>query len=138
MPPDPTSRDPRRALLRDVIPAAVYVGGIFYTGLIRLAPLPEVGFVPADKLLHALVFAGLALLLVRAGRSLFPHASPSRRLFAAVFLASLVGALLEICQSFVPYRSAEFLDWLADTLGALGAAGLFALFLQLVPWRAHG
>lgn len=138
MHPDSTSRDRRLAFLGGVFPAAIYIGCIFYTGLIRIAPLPEVGFVPTDKLLHALVFAGLALLLVRAERVVLPQTSPGRRLLLALLLASLVGELLEICQSFVPYRSAEFLDWLADTLGALGAVGLFGLFMQLVSRRAHG
>ncbi len=138
IPPDPTSRDRRLALGADVFPAAAYVGAIFYTGLIRLAKLPEVGFMPTDKLLHALAFGGLALLLVRAARALLPRHPFGRRLVLAVIGASLFGALLELCQSFVPYRSAEFLDWLADTLGAACAVGLFALFLQLVPRRAHG
>jgi VanZ family protein len=138
MPPDPSSRDPRLAFIVDVLPASAYVGAIFYTGLIRLAKLPEVGFMPTDKLLHALAFAGLALLLVRATRVLLPRAALRRRLLFAVFLASLVGALLEVCQAFVPYRSAELLDWVADTIGALAAVGLFALYLQFVPRRAHG
>jgi VanZ family protein len=138
IPPDPTSRDRRLALVTDVFPAAAYVGVIFYTGLIRLAKLPEVGFIPTDKLLHALAFGCLALLLARAARALLPRRHPRTRLVFAVLGASLFGALLEVCQSFVPYRSAEFLDWLADTLGAACAVGLLALFLQLVPRRAHG
>ena len=121
------------------MPTVAYVGVIFYTGLVRVPRLPEVvGFIPTDKLLHALVFAGLALLLARAERTFWLQMSTRARLTIAVFAASFVGALLEVCQSIVPYRSAEFLDWLADTLGAICAAGLIALFLQLVPRRAHG
>ncbi|HWZ93274.1 MAG TPA: VanZ family protein [Polyangiaceae bacterium] len=138
MPPDPSSRDPQLAFVLDVLPASAYVVVIFYTGLIRLAKLPEVGFMPTDKLLHALAFAGLALLLVRATRVLLPRASLRRRLSFAVFLASFVGALLEVCQAFVPYRSAELLDWVADTVGALAAAVAIVLYLRLVPRRAHG
>jgi VanZ family protein len=138
IPPDPTSRDRRLAFVTDVFPAAAYVGAIFYTGLIRLAKLPELGLVPTDKLLHAVAFGGLALLLVRAGRVLLPRVSFGRRLSLAALGASLLGALLEVCQSFVPYRSAELLDWLADTVGASCAALLLALFVQFVPRRAHG
>jgi hypothetical protein len=75
IPADPTSRDRRLALLTDVLPAVAYVGAIFYAGLIRLAELPQVGFVPTDKLLHALAFGALALLLVRAVRVFLPDAS---------------------------------------------------------------
>jgi VanZ family protein len=125
-------------LVTDVFPAAAYVGAIFYTGLIRLAELPELGVVPTDKLLHAAAFGGLALLLVRAGRALLPRLTFGKRLLFGALGASFFGALLEVCQYFVPYRSAEFLDWVADTVGASCAIGLLALFVQLVPRRAHG
>jgi VanZ family protein len=138
IPPQLTPRDQRLALITDILPATIYVGAIFYAGLIRLGRLPEVGFVPTDKLLHTLAFGGLALLLIRTARALLPRATLQKRLYFAVFLSSLAGALLEVCQSFVPYRSAEFLDWLADTVGASLAVGLFALFLRFVPRRAHG
>ena len=120
------------------MPASVYLAFVFYTGLIRLGKLPEVGFVATDKLLHALVFGGLSLLLVRAARSLWPALSLTRRLGFGLVLSSFFGALLEVCQFFVAYRSADFLDWLADTLGALLAVLLCGLFLWLIPRRAHG
>lgn len=138
IPPQSTSRIQRLALLTDVLPATVYAAIIFYAGLIRLAPLPEVGFVPTDKALHAVTFGGLALLLVRAIRFVWPTSSPGKRLLFAVLLASVIGALLEVCQLFVPYRSAEFLDWMADTVGAAAAVGLLALLLPHLQQRAHG
>ena len=118
------------AVAVDVVPAATYVGVIFYTGLIRIPALPEAPFVPTDKLLHALVFGGLVWLAMRAARVLLPHATPGKRVVASVLFSSLVGASLEICQYFVPYRSAEFLDWVADTVGALLVAGLLTLLLR--------
>ncbi len=90
---------------------------------------------PTDKLLHALSFGGLALLLVRAARALWQSSEPSGRLWFGVCGSSFFGATLEICQYFVPYRSAEFLDWLADTVGAVLAVGLLALVLRAK--RAH-
>jgi VanZ family protein len=136
--PQPTARIQRLALLTDVLPAALYASVIFYAGLIRLAPLPEMGFVPTDKALHALTFGGLALLLVRAIRFVRPKSSSGKRLLFAVLLASFMGGLLEVCQLFVPYRSAEFLDWLADTVGAAAAVGLLALLLLCLQERARG
>jgi VanZ family protein len=138
IPSAPAKRDRSRALVTDVAPAVGYTGAVFYSGLIRLGPLPEVGFIATDKLLHAVVFGGLALLIARAARVLLPRSPIGRRLSFGVFGASFLGALLEVCQMFVPYRSAEFLDWLADTVGACCAVAAFALFLQLVPRRAHG
>jgi VanZ family protein len=138
IPPHQTPGVEPAVLIRDVFPAAAYVGVIFYTGLIRLGKLPEVGFVATDKLLHALVFGGLAILLARAARVLLPGMPVPKRLAVAVLGASFLGALLEVCQLLVSYRSAEFLDWLADTVGAVGAAGLCALYVQLTSRRAHG
>jgi VanZ family protein len=126
------------ALIADVVPATIYVGAVFYTGLIRIGKLPEVGFVATDKLLHALVFGGLALLLVRAARTLLPRWSFGERQALGAIGASLLGALLEVCQSFVAYRSAEFLDWFADTVGAVCAVGLAVLYARMIPGRNHG
>jgi VanZ family protein len=134
----PTSDFRRFALVGNVAPAALYVGALFYTGLIRLAQLPEVGFMPTDKLLHGLAFGGLALLCVRAARVFLWRASSGPRIWFGIGMASFFGALLEACQYFVPYRSAELLDWVADTVGALLAAGLLALFIRLKRGRSHG
>jgi VanZ family protein len=125
-----TTRSRRLAFAADVTPATVYVCAIFYGGLIRLSKLPEVGFMPTDKLLHGLAFGGLALLLVRTARALRQWRTPHGRFWFGAFGSSFFGAALEICQYFVPYRSAEFLDWLADTVGALLAVGLLALVLR--------
>ncbi|HEY3664961.1 MAG TPA: VanZ family protein [Polyangiaceae bacterium] len=112
-------------------PALLYIGAIFYGGLIRMRALPEVGFVPTDKLLHAAAFAGLAFLLLRAAVFGMPRAAARRQLSFAALGASAVGALLEICQAFVPYRSADVLDWVADTVGAGLAIGV------LTVWQRH-
>jgi VanZ family protein len=83
-----------------------------------------------DKLLHFVGFAFAAWLWGRACRALWP-AAPARTHAVRGGLASTVlGALLELWQAFLPYRSAELLDWVADALGALLAALLMAAF-----WR---
>jgi len=70
---------------------------------------------PWDKVYHALNFGVLALFLRLA----------SGRAWLAVLLASLYGATDELHQAFVPGRSADPADWLADTLGALAAVLLY-------------
>jgi VanZ family protein len=60
-------------------------------------------------------------------------------LLLALSLASLYGATDEFHQSFVPGRSADVLDWLADTLGAaLGASAAGAATLALRRPRGAG
>jgi VanZ family protein len=103
------------------LPALLYAAGIFYGGVIDLGPLPSVSFVATDKLLHALAFAGLAVL------ALFGLSSGSlrRRQVVAVCLSTGAGGLLELIQLALPYRSGDWLDLLADAVGALvGAASL--------------
>jgi len=71
---------------------------------------------PWDKLYHAGNFGVLAALLYLA----------TGRAWLAVLLASLYGVSDEVHQAFVPGRSADAADWLADTAGALVAV----LFLR--------
>jgi VanZ family protein len=68
---------------------------------------------------------------------------PSRRwAVLAVGLASLYGVSDEVHQAFVPGRNADVFDWVADTTGALLAAGIIHLYTSrrargsLVPARA--
>ena len=70
---------------------------------------------PWDKLYHAGNFGVLAGLLYLA----------SGRAWLALALASLYGAGDELHQAFVPGRSADAADWLADTVGA--ALAVFTL-----------
>ena len=103
-----------------------------------MGALPEVGFVATDKLLHALVFGGLALLLARAAHWLRPRGSLTKKLMCGAMGSSLLGLMLEVCQTFVAYRSGDPWDWVADTVGALLATGAAYVLLQWLPRRAHG
>jgi len=91
-----------------------------------------------DKLLHALAFGGLALLLARAAHWRRPEAILSRKLWFGALGASALGLLLELCQALTEYRSADPWDWIADTVGALLAIGVVSLLFAWVPRRAHG
>ncbi len=128
----------RLAFSLQVLPAVAYAAAIFYGGLTRMRELPEVGFVPTDKLLHAAVFGGLALLLGRAVRFLVAQPSLFKCLWLGALGSSAVGALLEVCQAFVPYRSADPWDWVADTVGAALAVSALLALLRVVPKRAEG
>ena len=139
MPPDANEPPPRPlAFATHVLPAGAYASAIFYGGLIRIGALPEVGFVASDKLLHALAFGGLALLLARAVHWFHAHLSLAKKLLFGAAGSSFLGLLLELSQALTVYRSADIWDWLADTAGALLAAGLVFMLFAWVPRRAHG
>jgi VanZ family protein len=135
---DPARSRRSLSFVTQVAPAILYAATIFYGGLIRMRALPEVGLVPTDKLLHTCVFGGLALLIVRAVRFAMPGLSLPKQLLAGAFGASLLGALLELCQAFVPYRSADPWDWVGDTLGATLATAVWFACSRFFPRRADG
>ncbi len=77
-----------------------------------------------DKAVHGFLFLIAAPLWLRTAEDL----GWRRPMLAAFAFATLYGALLEGVQAaFTPARSAEWGDWLADSLGAI--AGLW-----LVAW----
>jgi VanZ family protein len=89
-----------------------------------------------DKLMHLLAYAGLGVLLLRAlSRRWMDRVTPRIGL-VAVAIAALYGASDEIHQSFVPGRSMETLDLLADATGAALASSVF--WAWGIIGRRHG
>jgi len=86
--------------------------------------VPGVGpsWLSADKLAHFGVFGLLATAIVRIEQV---RRLPGRGGWWAVALVSAYGAGTELLQSLVPYRSMEFDDWVADTLGAIVAVACY-------------
>ena len=118
----------RNSLLERVwlwVPPIVYMAVIFYLSS-EPSPLPELTKHVTDWILHSIEYAGLAVLLCRAfvGEGLGWLLS----VVLASAATSVYGASDEWHQAFVPLRSSEVRDWMADTIG--GAAGV-ALYLIL-------
>jgi VanZ family protein len=93
-------------------------------------PTPDV--VPSwpffDKLLHAGGYGLLGLLFCRAYRFRWPAASGRFLARRAVLSAALFGLSDEIHQAFVPFRTADPWDVLADAVGAaIGVIFYYAL-----------
>lgn len=96
-----------RTLLRVLFIAAL--GGAFWLALMPIEPVIKL-FSWQDKVEHALLFAGLAILGIAAW--------PQRAgLLAAGLLA--YGAAMEVAQLTTTYRYGDPLDWLADAVGLL-------------------
>ena len=120
----------KRGFLLHVLPALLYVLVLFWLGAIHSGfDLPQT-FIPQDKVKHFGAFGLLVFLLLRALRYEFPAAANGRLVGASIAGSSLIGALLELWQLLFPYRSAEFADWIADTLGALLAGFLASQWLR--------
>jgi hypothetical protein len=113
----------------------LYLAGIF---ILSSEPQPFVAppswLFAGDKIAHFSAYAGLGVLLCRA--YLGSGLSWAAAFWLAVLTASLYGASDEWHQSFVPNRSADPSDWLADSLGATLGAALFLLVLRARDRRA--
>ena len=111
-------------------PALGWATAIFAMSSVHGQSLPPLPGFQLDKLVHAATYGILALLVRRgvgraageASRALAVPAGWGSAL--AIFLTSIYGVTDEIHQIFVPGRSADWQDWLADTLGAILAVGL--------------
>lgn len=96
---------------------------IFALSSIRRTPSMPVG---SDKLLHALLYSGLGLLVARARAGRADAVTPRVVLFSLVF-GALYGISDEFHQYLNPPRNVEAADVVADTVGAaLGASALYA------------
>jgi VanZ family protein len=119
VPPNTLPSPPAGGFLLNVLPALVWTLAIFIGGSGGVSN-PHVnmpfGF---DKWLHLGAFFGLQVLSYRAFRYVLPHL-PVRTLSWWGSAASLfAGVALEILQSGLPDRSADYQDVVADALGAL-------------------
>lgn len=119
-----------RGLLLDVAPACVCLVALFWMGLVPLDSLPGPDFELKDKAWHLAAFGGLAGLLARA----VAHFGRQWLLAArdACLAGAVLGGLLELLQSLTRYRSPDWADFLADSLGA----GLAYLVLRAIARAA--
>ncbi len=109
-----------------------YAVGVYYLSVVPGGG-PE--FFPyQDKVLHFALYAGLAFLFVWSLRITNLRFWPHVPLLAAA-LAVAYGALNEVNQLRIPYRSAEFLDVVANTLGAALGACVGALAAKSMEAR---
>lgn len=102
-------------------PPALLAALLFY---VSSRPVPGALAPPAglDKVVHFAVYAVLGAFCARA----FEGAGVRAAVLWGAALASAWGVLDEVHQSFVPARSAEALDALADAAGSLAGAAAWS------------
>jgi VanZ family protein len=107
---------------------------IFVESSMSVAPLP--GNV-SDKVAHAFGYSLLGALIARAAAGGFPRPLASHAAVLSVAMAVLYGASDEFHQRFVPGRSADVADLIADAVGAtIAVAAVWAcgiLWPRLAP-----
>ncbi len=112
---------PYTGWLSSFVPSLLLTGTIFFLGLSADGPDVALPVAWADKVKHALAFWVLGYSYLRTAKTVLPRWEVSRRRRLAAMVAVSVGAVLELLQALLPYRTAEWGDLLADILG-VGAA----------------
>ena len=87
--------------------------------------LPDIGSFGADKLIHGLAYAEMALCAILALRKSTDHSLPPFRILMAWAICLTHGIFDEWHQSFIPGRTASGGDILADVIGAAMAIALW-------------
>lgn len=91
---------------------------------------PPVEFPFADKLMHTLEYFGLGILVVRGLRATMRIHLPLVAALLALSFGIVVGTGDEYFQSFVPGRSSDAFDLLADTFGCVLAQLVYLAFTR--------
>ncbi len=119
---------PACATARRRLYLALWIGWAALTFVLTSIPNPEIEVpVPgADKLAHLGFYAVTGFFFALWRRA--SGAPTGRAVAQAVLFALLVGLVDEAHQRWIPGRSADPLDWLADTVGGVCGA-LFSAFL---------
>lgn len=92
--------------------------------------IPDLGVTYSDKILHFLVFGFLGLLITRGMRHSKIKFFKTKPMLTAIILGCLFALSDEIHQSFVPARSAEVMDWVADFMGIVFFSYLYSLWCK--------
>jgi VanZ family protein len=106
------------------LPAVLYMGLIFTLSSMP-ALMPYAKYFPMrDKGIHFVEYAVLGALTTHAAGRTFPDRSRARVFLFGWMTAVLFGVSDELHQAFVPGRSADVLDLVADAIGAFAGAGV--------------
>jgi VanZ family protein len=122
----------RGRVMSYLLPPMAWALLIFIESSVPSSDIPNSAIFEYDKLIHLGIYFVLAFLVYRAFS--IEGVSPRLRSLAAlltVALVALFGASDEYHQHFVPGRSMEFFDWVADSLGAVLAVAVHTY----LTWR---
>ena len=106
------------------MPLFIFCGFIFIQSSY---PSPEyvITFALSDKLMHVLAYAIMGILFFRAYGTMPVKKNLSLLTGLSIVSASLFGVSDEIHQYFVPGRSAELWDLIADVIGSISGVFLY-------------
>jgi VanZ family protein len=124
---------------RHILYRGLFVAWAALTFTLTSIPNPRfpAGLETSDKAAHAVAYGGMGFLCALWRRERGDPAG--RALFSALAFVLVAGAADEIHQRFIPGRSMDLHDWIADAAGG-GAGSVASVLLHAsVPWlRGRG
>jgi VanZ family protein len=102
-----------------VFPIVLFAGMIFYVSSLSTVVVPSLGIDLEDKLIHMSVYFIFGWLLTRAFHFGKQEPISKKVIIISLLIGLFYGFSDELHQYFVPGRSSEFWDWLADSIGII-------------------
>ncbi len=116
------------------LPAIFWAAAIFIQSSMSYIDTPDLGFDMQDKLFHAIEYAILGFLLRRAlvfQGNIFVHRNAG---WLTILLGSSHAILDEIHQFYVPGRSSDIGDVIADSAGIILVVFIYVIGKQIKLW----
>lgn len=105
---------------------------IYYLSAQSSLKIPDLGFNFQDKLYHFIEYFGFGLTLCFSFSNSYLVKNKGKFIIFVFFIGSIYAFSDEYHQSFVPNRTADFFDWLFDSLGVLISIFIYIRFNQKV------
>ena len=112
-------------------PVIAYMATVFGLSSLSTLPAPPAGLSFYD--VHVVTYAGLGALTARATGKGFRDVS-WRAVLAAIVISTVYGVSDEYHQLFVPGRSFDVLDMVADAIGSAAGASAVGAWSRIRNW----
>jgi VanZ family protein len=117
-------------LTRHLVPAGIWLLILTYCSLTVPPSLPDFNLLRLDKFIHFGIY-GLLCLLILGGLQMSGKRLDVATIIKSVCAAATWGILLEVCQAFLPYRTYELDDMVANTMGSALAPPFYWLMRKM-------
>ena len=116
------------------LPAIAWAAAIFIQSSMSYIDTPDLGFDAQDKLFHAIEYAILGFLLRRALVFQSTQFIKKRTGWLTILIGGTYAISDEIHQLFVPGRSGEIADAIADIFGIILVVFVYFIIKQIRQW----
>ena len=92
---------------------------VLILSVINTGVLPKTDVPSADKIVHSIMYFGVASVLMLNQTSYLREKINRKQMWFAFWFSVIFGTLMEVIQHFLPWRSGSIYDFIANTLGVI-------------------